>query len=115
MQAAATIYKKEVKKELKGEKVKEAVETDLTPELRPSFLPNEQHVPYLSPTQTAHYVREKTTEKIEVTYLTSHNPENLNSPRSGEDTLEPIKNNGSPIKRFPVGDNLDKLLESKIP
>ena len=71
-----TIYKMEVKEELKGEKVKEAVETELTPELRPSFLPNEQqHVPYVSATQTTHYIREKITEKIEVTYLTSRESE----------------------------------------
>ena len=91
------------------------METELTPELRPSFLPNEQHVSYLLPTQMAHYVREKTTEKIEVTYLMSHKPENLNSSRSGEDTLEPIMDNESLIKGFPVGDNMDELLQPKLP
>ena len=61
IQAAAVIYE-EVKAELKGEKVKEAMETEFTPELKASFLPKKQHVAYLSPTQTAHYAREKTTE-----------------------------------------------------
>ena len=71
MQAAAAINEEEPKKELKGEKEKESVEIELTPKMMASFLPGKQHIPYLSPVQTAHYAREKTTEKIEVTYLTS--------------------------------------------
>ena len=115
MQAAAALYKKEVREELKGEKVKEAVETELTPESMTSFLPHKQHMPCLLPTQMAHYAREKITEKMEVTYLASHKSGSLNSPRSGQDTLKPITDNISLIKRFPLGENMDELLESELP
>ena len=63
------------------------------------------------PTQTAHYAREET-EKIEVA---SYKSGSLNSPRSGQDTRKPIKNNRSLIERFPIGDDMDELLESKLP
>ena len=84
---------------------------ELTPKMRPSFLSDEQHIPCLLPTQTAHYAREET-EKIEVR---SYKSGSLNSPRSGQDTLKAIKDNKSLIERFPIGDDMDELLEPKLP
>ena len=75
-------------------------------------MPKKQHVAYLSPTQTAHYAREKTTEKIEIMYLMGHRPESLKISR--EDTLETTIESRSPVKRFPVEDNVNKLLESEL-
>ena len=86
LEAAAAIDEEELKEEPKGEKQKESVETERTPGMMASFLPGKQHVPYLSPTQTAHYAKEKPNEHDEVTYeptLMSHKPESLNRPRPG--------------------------------
>ena len=55
MSAVAVIREEEVKGESKGEKIKEAREIGFTPKLMTSFLPEKQHMSYLS---------EKATEKI---------------------------------------------------
>ena len=100
MQAAAVIYEEEVKRELKEEKMQEARKIGFTPESITSFLP----------TQTAHYATEKITEKIEITV--SHRPESLQSSRG--DALQTTIKNGSLIERFPVGDDVNELLQYEL-